>query len=43
MVTFPSQVPNNQLLTSICHAMGVQVAGVGNTKYPGDLDSVLTM
>jgi Protein of unknown function (DUF1552) len=43
MVTFPSQVPNNQLLTSVCHAMGLQVAGFGNPKYTGDLDSVLTM
>ena len=43
MVTFPSQVPNNQLLTSIAHAMGLNVAGVGNPKYTGDLDSVLTM
>jgi hypothetical protein len=43
MVTFPSQVPNNQLLTSIAHAMGLKVAGVGNPKYTGDLDSVLTM
>jgi hypothetical protein len=43
MVTFPSQVPNNQLLTSIAHAMGMQVTGFGNPTYPGDLDSVLTM
>ncbi|MES1204816.1 MAG: DUF1552 domain-containing protein [Pseudomonadota bacterium] len=43
MVTFNSQVPNNQLLTSVAHAMGLQVAGFGNTKYTGDLDSSLTM
>ena len=43
MVTFTSQVPNNQLLTSIAHAMGLQVAGFGNSKYSGDLDSTLTM
>lgn len=42
MVTFASQVPNNQLLTSIAHAMGLQVAGFGNSKYTGDLDSSLT-
>ena len=43
MVTFNNQVPNNQLLTSIAHAMGLQVAGFGNSKYSGDLDSALTM
>ena len=37
-----NSVPNNQLLTSICHAMGLQVAGVGESKYSGDLDSSLT-
>ena len=42
MVTFASQVPNNQLLTSIAHAMGLQVAGFGNATYTGDLDSSLT-
>jgi Protein of unknown function (DUF1552) len=41
LVTFPSAVPNNQLLTSIAHAMGLQVTGFGNTKYTGDLDSSL--
>jgi Protein of unknown function (DUF1552) len=42
MVTLPKQVPNNQLLTTLCHAMGVQVASVGDPKYAGDLDSFLT-
>lgn len=42
MVTLPKNVPNNQLLTTLCHAMGVQVASVGDKKYTGDLDSVLT-
>jgi hypothetical protein len=43
MVTFPNQVPNNQLLTSILHAMGMtSVTGVGDPKYTGSLDSALT-
>jgi len=41
LVTMPSQVPNNQLLTSILHAMGIAVTGVGDPKYAGDLDSLL--
>lgn len=39
-VQFPANVANNQLLTSICHACGLQVASVGST-YTGDLDSML--
>jgi hypothetical protein len=43
MVTFPNQVPNNQLLTSILHALGMtSVTGVGDPKYTGSLDSALT-
>lgn len=42
MVTLAKNVPNNHLLTTICHAMGVQVPSVGDPKYAGDLDSVLT-
>jgi len=43
MVTFPNQVPNNQLLTSILHAMGMtSVTGVGDPKYTGHLDTALT-
>jgi hypothetical protein len=34
--------PNNHLLTSICHAVGLQVASVGDAKYAGDVDSSLT-
>ncbi|MES1210390.1 MAG: hypothetical protein ABUS79_31005, partial [Pseudomonadota bacterium] len=42
-VTFPSQVPNNKLLTSVLHAMGMtSVTGVGDPKYSGDIDSALT-
>jgi hypothetical protein len=41
MVTLPNQVANNQLLTSILHAMGIGATSVGDPKYPGDLDSVL--
>jgi hypothetical protein len=41
LVTLPKQVPNNQLLTTLCHALGVNVTSVGDPKYPGDLDSVL--
>jgi Protein of unknown function (DUF1552) len=40
-VGFPKSVPNNQLLTTICHAMGLQVPSVGNSAYPGDIDSLL--
>ena len=37
-----NNAPNNQLLTSILHAMGqTSVTGVGNSKYSGDLDSLL--
>ena len=43
LVTFPNQVPNNHLLTSILHAMGMtSVTGVGDAKYAGNLDSALT-
>lgn len=38
-VALPRNVPNNQLLTTVCHAMGLEVPSVG--AYPGDLDSVL--
>jgi hypothetical protein len=42
-VTFASQVPNNKLLTSVLHAMGMtSLTGVGDSKYSGDLDSALT-
>ncbi|MES1206310.1 MAG: DUF1552 domain-containing protein [Pseudomonadota bacterium] len=38
-----NNAPNNKLLTSIMHAMGqTSVTSVGNTKYAGDLDSLLT-
>jgi hypothetical protein len=40
-VQLAANAPNNQLLTSICHAMGMTVAGVGDAAYTGDLDSVL--
>jgi hypothetical protein len=43
LVTFPNQVPNNQLLTSILHALGMtSVTSVGDPKYPGNVDSALT-
>jgi len=43
MVTFTSQVAHNQLLTSVLHALGMtSVTGVGDPKYTGNLDSVLT-
>jgi Protein of unknown function (DUF1552) len=43
LVTFPSQVPNNYLLTSILHAVGMpQVTGVGDPKYAGNIDTQLT-
>jgi hypothetical protein len=36
-------VSNNQLLTSILHAMGLTtITGVGRAAYTGDLDSELT-
>ncbi len=42
-VTFGSQVPNNKLLTSVLHALGMtSVTGVGDPKYAGDIDSALT-
>src|SRR6185295_16608623 len=41
LVTFPSEIPNNRLLTSIAHAFGI-TAGVGPAKYAGDVDSALT-
>lgn len=40
VLSFPSAVPNNQLLTTVCHAMGLQIATVG-ANYSGDLDSQL--
>jgi hypothetical protein len=43
LVTFPNQVPNNYLLTSILHAMGMtDVTGVGDPKYAGNIDTQLT-
>lgn len=42
MVTLPNTVPNNHLLTSVLHALGMtSVTGVGDPKYAGNLDSVL--
>jgi hypothetical protein len=43
MVTLTNNAPNNHLLTSIAHALGMSsVTGVGDSKYSGNLDSVLT-
>jgi hypothetical protein len=39
-VQFSENMPNNQLLTSVCHAMGLPVTSVGTT-YVGDLDALL--
>jgi hypothetical protein len=39
-VQLPANAPNNQLLTSVCHAMDLAVASVGDT-YSGDLDATL--
>ncbi len=39
-VQFAANVPNNLLLTSVCHALGLPVASVGTT-YTGDLDLLL--
>ena len=39
-VQFPSTVPNNSLLTSVCHAMDLPVASVGSS-YTGDVDAAL--
>ncbi|MGD0674539.1 MAG: DUF1552 domain-containing protein [Polyangiaceae bacterium] len=41
-VGFSPAIPNNKLLTTICHGMGLQVAGVGEATYTGDVDSSLT-
>jgi hypothetical protein len=38
-----NNAPNNQLLTTILHAMGqTSVTGVGDTAYTGNVDSLLT-
>jgi len=43
MVTLATNVPNNHLLTSVLHALGMtSVTGVGDSKYAGNLDSALT-
>ena len=39
-VQFPTNVPNNRLLASVCHAMDLPVTSVGTT-YRGDLDTML--
>jgi hypothetical protein len=39
-VQFPTNVPNNRLLASVCHAMDLPVTSVGVT-YGGDLDAAL--
>jgi hypothetical protein len=42
-VTFPNQFPNNHLLTSVLHALGMtSVTGVGDPKYAGNIDTALT-
>ncbi len=42
-VTFPNQIPNNHLLTSVLHALGMtSVTGVGDPKYAGNIDTALT-
>jgi hypothetical protein len=38
-VTLPRNVPNNHLLTTVCHAMDLEIGSIG--AYAGDLDSVL--
>lgn len=38
-VSFAQNVPNNHLLTTLCHAMGLDVDSVG--AYTGDLDAEL--
>lgn len=43
MVTLATNVPNNHLLTSVLHALGMtSVTGVGDPKYAGNIDSALT-
>jgi hypothetical protein len=43
LVTFPNQFPNNHLLTSVLHALGMtSVTGVGDPKYAGNIDAALT-
>jgi hypothetical protein len=42
-VTFANQFPNNHLLTSILHALGMtSVTGVGDGRYAGNIDAALT-
>jgi hypothetical protein len=36
-----ANAPINQLLTSVCHAMGLMVPNVGDPAFPGDLDALL--
>jgi len=38
-VALSQKVPNNHLLTTVCHAMDLEIASIG--AYSGDLDSVL--
>ena len=39
----PEAVPNNHLLTSVLHALGMtSVTGVGDPKYAGNIDAALT-
>jgi hypothetical protein len=35
------RVPHNRLLTSVLHAFDVESSGVGDPRYPGDLDAQL--
>jgi hypothetical protein len=43
MVTLANNVPNNHLLTSVLHALGMtSVTGVGDSRYAGNLDAALT-
>ena len=40
---FANQFPNNHLLTSILHALGMtSVTGVGDGRYAGNIDAALT-
>ncbi|HYO93851.1 MAG TPA: DUF1552 domain-containing protein [Polyangiaceae bacterium] len=40
-ISFPKNVPNNHLLTSVGHAMGLQIAGIGDAKFAGDIDALI--
>lgn len=40
-LALPTREPHNKLLTTLCHAFGMEAEGFGDPAFPGDLDAQL--